>query len=165
MSNGADSTTTERARHFPGLPPRLPGESDDAYTDRLTGADGTNCVPYDHHRNRQCSIGWHSECGDRGLGLVSSWSVLNETARRCKCPCHTEAGSLRQRAHDLEAEAAEHNEFLNDLLANADDSWCTDAPAEVIAIRYVSALEAIAERHLGRLPVPGDEGIPEDGDA
>lgn len=83
------TTTTERARHFPDLPPRPPGESDDAYTDRLTGADGTGRVPYDHSRNRQCSIGWHSECSDP-LGGV------------CQCPCHTEIGKLERRVYELE---------------------------------------------------------------
>lgn len=82
-------TTVERARHWPQMPPALPGETDDAYTDRLTGADGTGRVPYDHPRNRQCSIGWHSECSD-------------PAGERCKCPCHTETGKLEQRVHELE---------------------------------------------------------------
>ncbi|HTY35375.1 hypothetical protein [Mycobacterium sp.] len=53
----------------------LPGETPDAYTDRLTGADRTNRRPYDHRRNRQCSIGYHDECSD----------PVGET---CECPCH-----------------------------------------------------------------------------
>ena len=65
----------ERHRYYPEMPPALSGESDDAYTDRLTGADRTNRVPYDHSRNRQCSIGYHNECSDPS-GL------------KCKCPCH-----------------------------------------------------------------------------
>jgi hypothetical protein len=63
-------------RRHPEMPPMLPGESVDQYTDRLTGADGTGRVPYDHHRNRQCSIGWHEECSDP----AGEW---------CKCPCHS----------------------------------------------------------------------------
>jgi len=63
---------------YPDMPPVLPGESSDEYTDRLTGADGTNRVPYDHRRYRQCSIGYHDECTD----------TQGET---CKCPCHSEA--------------------------------------------------------------------------
>jgi hypothetical protein len=62
----------DRQRWYPGMPPALPDETDEQYTDRLTGADRTGRVPYDHHRNRQCSIGWHNECTGGG----------------CECPCH-----------------------------------------------------------------------------
>lgn len=71
-----------RGRYFPEMPPALPGEDDHAYTDRLTGADRTDRRPYDHRRNRQCSIGWHGDCSDP-FGID------------CECPCHqtsTEAG-------------------------------------------------------------------------
>jgi hypothetical protein len=61
-------------RWYPSPAPALDGESDDAYTDRLTGADRTGRRPYDHVRNRQCSIGWHSECSRTG----------------CMCPCHSD---------------------------------------------------------------------------
>jgi hypothetical protein len=71
-------TTTEVGRWYPNQPPKLDGETDDEYTDRLTGADSTGRRPYDHSRNRQCSIGWHEECSDR----------LN--AGDCGCPCHEE---------------------------------------------------------------------------
>jgi hypothetical protein len=67
----------ERARWYPNRPPKLPNETDAQYTDRLTGADGAGRSPYDHDRNRQCSIGWHSECSDP-LGAS------------CFCPCHDE---------------------------------------------------------------------------
>lgn len=70
--------TVERGRWYPNGPPKLPGETDEQYTDRLTGADRTGRVPYDHRRNRQCSIGWHEECSDR------------EHSGRCKCPHHEE---------------------------------------------------------------------------
>ena len=66
-------------RYYPDMPPRLPGETPDQYTDRLTGADRTDRRPYDHRRNRQCSIGWHDECSDRD----------NPADRTCECPCHT----------------------------------------------------------------------------
>jgi len=70
------SELTERGRWYPEAPPPLPDETTDEYTDRVTGADGTGRRPFDHPRNRQCSIGWHDECSDpSGLG--------------CKCPCHT----------------------------------------------------------------------------
>ena len=71
----------ERGRWYPEMPPALPGETDDQYTDRLTGADGTDRRPYDHPRNRQCSIGYHDECSD-------------PDGERCKCPCHTAAATL-----------------------------------------------------------------------
>jgi len=67
--------TVERARWYPKQPPMLPGEDQFAYTDRLTGADRTGRVPYDHDRNRQCSIGWHMECSDPAGDV-------------CMCPCH-----------------------------------------------------------------------------
>lgn len=73
----SDETTVERGRWYPEMPPALPGETDEQYTDRLTGADGTGRRPYDHPRNRQCSIGWHEECSD-------------PAGERCKCPCHLE---------------------------------------------------------------------------
>jgi len=64
-----------RATYYPKMPPMLPGEALDAYTDRLTGADKTDRRPYNHYRNRQCSIGYHRECTD-------------PSGERCKCPCH-----------------------------------------------------------------------------
>ena len=68
----------KRARYYPKMPPMLRHETLEMYTDRLTGADQTNRVPYNHRRNRQCSIGYHNECTDpRGT--------------RCKCPCHRRA--------------------------------------------------------------------------
>ena len=64
----------ERARWYPSPPPALDGEDAGAYTDRLTGADGTNRRPYDHPRGRQCSIGYHTEC----------------TGGPCQCPHHAD---------------------------------------------------------------------------
>lgn len=66
-----------RGRHYPEMAPLLPGETIEQYTDRLTGADGTGRVPYDHRRRRQCSIGYHDECSD-------------PQGKDCKCPCHTQ---------------------------------------------------------------------------
>ena len=75
MSNpGHNTDATLKGRWYPAPPPGLPDEGD-AYTDRLTGADRKNNRPYDHARNRQCSIGWHRECTDPD-GLT------------CQCPCH-----------------------------------------------------------------------------
>lgn len=71
----------ERGIHYPDVPPVLPGEDAGQYTDRLTGADGTGRRPYDHDRNRQCSIGYHNECSERHEMIVSGG---------CQCPCHVD---------------------------------------------------------------------------
>lgn len=83
----ADTTVIERGRWYPNMPPALPGETDDQYTNRLTGADGADRIPYDHRRNRQCSIGWHEKCSD-------------PDGEQCQCPCHWE----RTAAHMLVAD-------------------------------------------------------------
>jgi hypothetical protein len=77
---------TERGTWYPTPPPSLPGETDDAYTDRLTGADGTGREPYNHRRNRQCSIGYHTECSD-------------PAGTTCKCPHHADTGPDTEPAH------------------------------------------------------------------
>jgi hypothetical protein len=69
------SDTVEKGRWYPAMPPALPGEDDGAYTDRLVGCAGEDMRPYDHRRNRQCSIGWHAECSD-------------PAGVQCECPCH-----------------------------------------------------------------------------
>ncbi len=61
--------------YYPEMPPRLPGETADQYTDRLTGADKTGRVPYAEKRYRACSLGWHRACTD-------------PSGVECKCPCH-----------------------------------------------------------------------------
>jgi hypothetical protein len=67
---------------YPEMPPMLGDEDIDHYTQRLTGSLGYELCPYDHHRKRQCSIGFHDECSDpRG--------------ERCKCPCH-QGGSTEE---------------------------------------------------------------------
>jgi hypothetical protein len=71
------TTETIKDKWYPKPPPMLDGEHADAYTNRLTGADGSNSQPYDHRRNRQCSIGWHEECSD-------------PSGNSCECPCHRE---------------------------------------------------------------------------
>lgn len=57
---------------MPDLPPEV-GPND--YTDYCTGADGTKKQPYPKRRNRQCSIGYHTECTD-------------PKGDTCGCPCH-----------------------------------------------------------------------------
>jgi hypothetical protein len=67
-----------KGRWYPVGAPALPGEDDEAWTNRMLGARGEDMRPYDHRRNRQCSIGWHEECSDR------------EHSGQCGCPCHEE---------------------------------------------------------------------------
>jgi hypothetical protein len=67
-------TTSTPARWYPNQPPGLPDETDEQYTNRLLGIGQPS--PYDHQRNRQCSIGWHNECSDRSH------------SGQCGCPCH-----------------------------------------------------------------------------
>jgi hypothetical protein len=75
------SVTVEKGRWYPKMPPALSeDETDDHYTNRLLGVYGVDLMPYDHRRNRQCSIGWHNECSD-------------PAGARCECPCHDEARS------------------------------------------------------------------------
>jgi hypothetical protein len=76
------TTAIERGRWYPSPAPALDGEDDDAYTNRLTGADRSGGYPYDHQRNRQCSIGWHMDC--------SGWRGPSG----CYCPCHADRVSL-----------------------------------------------------------------------
>ena len=73
-----NATEVVKGSWYPMPAPVLAGEDDDAYTNRLTGADRTGRRPYDHSRNRQCSIGWHEECSDR------------DHSGACGCPCHEE---------------------------------------------------------------------------
>jgi len=87
------TSPTDRGRWFPAMPPMLPGEDAGAYTGRLTGSDRTGREPYDHRRNRQCSIGWHGECSEVGVPA---------DRRRCKCPCHTAVGALELEVWQLQ---------------------------------------------------------------
>jgi len=79
------STMVEALRWYADelpMPPALPNETDDEYTDRLTGADQTSRVPYEERRYRQCSIGFHDECTD-------------PYGQNCKCPCHVARRALK----------------------------------------------------------------------
>jgi hypothetical protein len=69
-----------KARHYPEMPPLFDGEDSDHYSNRLIGVYGKDAYPYDHVRNRQCSLGWHSECSER--------EIPDPGERRCQCPCH-----------------------------------------------------------------------------
>lgn len=76
-----------RGAWYPDLPPALDDEDANSYTDRLTGADRTGRSPYNHRRNRQCSIGYHDECSD-SLGL------------QCECPCHLNVDTISRLDND-----------------------------------------------------------------
>lgn len=54
------------------LYPYRPGERASTWTNRALGHAS------EHGTNRQCSIGWHGECSDSGLG----------EAAECNCMCH-----------------------------------------------------------------------------
>lgn len=71
--------TVQQARWYPDVPPGLPGETPEEYTDRLTGTDGTGRSPYDHRRHRQCALGYHLSCSANG-----------GRGGDCGCPHHDE---------------------------------------------------------------------------
>lgn len=64
-------------RWYPNLPPKKLDETDAEYTNRLLGIG--HPYPYDHERNRHCSIGWHDSCSNRD-------------GEKCECPCHSGSG-------------------------------------------------------------------------
>jgi hypothetical protein len=69
------ATEVVKGRWYPMSAPALPGETPETWTDRVLGFQGKELIPYDHRRNRQCSIGYHDECSDpNGIS--------------CECPCH-----------------------------------------------------------------------------
>jgi len=70
--------------YYPEPPPHRDGESDDEYTNRMLGKNS----PYDHHRYRQCSIGWHSECSQNGA-----------KSGQCECPHHHDPRLVSALAH------------------------------------------------------------------
>lgn len=92
--------TIERGRWYPAPAPALDGETADAYTNRLIGTDGTDRRPYDHPRNRQCSIGYHTECSARVGG-------------GCGCPCHFDVAPAADA--EVNADAAGQIAALYDL--------------------------------------------------
>jgi len=55
---------------YPDPPPHLDGEDENAFRERLTGADS----PYDHARSRECALLDHENCAD--------------PLDACMCGCH-----------------------------------------------------------------------------
>lgn len=98
--------TVEQRRWYPSPAPALDGETDDGYTSRLAGACGPAAIPYDHVRNRQCSIGWHLECSEHvrlppaGAASPAAWIAAQREeqaalgAGNCQCPCHADVAAL-----------------------------------------------------------------------
>jgi hypothetical protein len=146
---------------FPHPPPTLPGESNEAYTDRLTGAAGMRylrehgadadrltfadvltaqlppevTIPYDHTRYRQCSINYHDECSAPGT---------------CECPCHRQPASEKPRslAETVETITGPALEF------EGDEYWPDLPPYAVLEIasnvadELHSAMEKFPGQHL-----------------
>ena len=77
-----DLSGEKKDRHYPQMPPPEYGETDEQYTNRVTGADGKG-GPYDHHRWRNCSMGYHADC----------MSASRED-NPCVCPCHAARSTL-----------------------------------------------------------------------
>ena len=125
------------ARWFPEMPPALPGEDDDAYTNRLTGAAGT--PPYDHRRYRQCSIGLHDECSD-------------PAGSRCQCPCHTALGKAELRLHKCEESLV----ALWAVAAGRLEHPASGIPLDAYRQRIVDGAAADAEKAMKSRPELAD---------
>lgn len=143
--------------YSPPLPPAHAGENDDAYTDRLTGADRKNQRPYAEHRNRQCSIGYHGECTD-------------PEGERCKCPCHR-FEALREAALALPVDAAlaAARQQAASKAAASEREVERDAVREALAIvqarerALIEAVRAEADALAAMLAAPMDPTVRMDG--
>lgn len=109
-----------KGRWYPNGAPLLPGETDETWTDRMLGANGEDQRPYDHSRNRQCSIGWHEECSDRNH------------SGQCGCPCHAER-------RDAERLVTEWNAAVpvGTVVSFVDGSNPPEPPAPTTSVAYV----------------------------
>ena len=112
----------------PPMPPMLEGETDEEYTNRLTGADGTGRSPYAERRFRECSLGYHDNCSD-------------PEGEECECPCH-QFPRLRRQALDAEAGMSG---LLKVWLVTAEDE-CGDGVEVVRAF----ATKELAEQYIER---------------
>lgn len=84
-----------RGKWYPAPVPPLPEESDVDYTNRMLGLSGKQS-PYDHLRYRECSLGYHRSCTQRGeLGIADVFTD-NKLGYigKCQCPCHLDSYSL-----------------------------------------------------------------------
>lgn len=120
-----------RGRWYPEMPPSFPGETPEQYTDRLTGADRTNRQPYDHKRNRQCSIGYHDKCSDGKYG---------EYTGACECPHHTDPDYLTAEEEDRAVVRSEIERLITDAIYDARNAGLTithaaqDASEKIVAM-------------------------------
>lgn len=151
MTSTTRMTDATTGTHYPTMPPSLDGEDSDAYTNRLTGytesMGGAEC-PYDHHRNRQCSIGYHSECSQRITGDKGERTTLGATGG-CECPHHTDPrlvagmphiGGYARHLADSDTAPGPALDVLIDTLG------ATDAPLRELAAawRATGAPDAVA---------------------
>lgn len=123
--------TIEKGRWYPEMPPALNGETPEQYTDRLTGADRTDRRPYDHKRNRQCSIGYHDECSDGRYGDYTG---------ECECPHHTDPDYLTGEEQERADIRAEIQRLVTDAVYDARNAGLTithaaqDASEKIVAM-------------------------------
>lgn len=114
-----NATEIVKGRWYPMTPPTLPDETPEQWTNRMLGVEGADRRPYDHRRNRQCSINWHNECSDR------------EHAGECGCPCHDE-----RRAADELAAAFNRQTPVGTVVTFVDG--CPEPPVATISEAYVA---------------------------
>ncbi len=130
--------TTVVGPFYPEMPPAIPGETADEYTDRLTGADKTDRRPYDHKRNRQCSIGYHDECSDNGR---------DPSEHTCECPHHTDPHYRSISEQDQDRICSEIERLVKNAIYDARNAKSTiDAGARDAAERIVAML--VEEEYL-----------------
>lgn len=128
--------TIEKGRWYPEMPPALDGETPEQCTDRLTGADRTHRQPYDHNRNRQCSIGYHDECSDNGV-----------VDGNCKCPHHTDRNYLSGAEQEREDVREEIERLVKDAFYDERNAGGTmDQAARTASEKVVAML--VEEEYL-----------------
>lgn len=106
--------TAMTGTYYPEMPSWEDGEGSASYTNRVLGCGG-NPSPYNHNRNRQCSIGFHSECSQRAdHPKLGGRTTLGATGR-CQCPHHTD--------HRLEAAFLHVRPYLTHLTGEDNRSF------------------------------------------
>jgi hypothetical protein len=93
------NATVTKGRWYPEMPPALPGEDGNRYTDRLAGYHGQDQTPYDHVRYRECSLGWHATCSQNDHDPARSG---------CECPHHTDPTFIALREHGASEDTPEY---------------------------------------------------------
>lgn len=127
-----DGYVVHVGQHYPQMPPSFPDETPGEYTDRLTGADRTDRRPYDHPRNRQCSIGYHDECSD------GKWS---DYTGECRCPHHTDPNYRTEVEQEQDSVCDEIERIVKDAIYDARNAGTTiDAGARDAAEKITAML-------------------------